>query len=319
MNAFGGFLGLESGSANGGAYHPGPAFSTGRACLRAIMDAVRPARVHLPFYVCDAVLEPLRRAGIPHVFYAIDRDLAPSDPPREVPGDELYLVVNYFGLLGHVTGRLAERWRGRVVADNVQGFFHRDTTECWSFNSARKFFGVPDGAYLRGPAGMSLPTWLPAEPTTDHLTLGSSGDQVAAYRAFRRHELAIGREDRMISAVSEDLLRRLDYAEVANRRHRNFLTLHEELGELNGLRVVLREGEVPSYYPFLAPSSLHDGLMRRGVFVPRLWADVVARPVGGFDWERDLAERMCPLPIDQRYDGKQMRQIAARVVEALRE
>jgi hypothetical protein len=55
---------------------------------------VRPRRV-LPFYVCDAVLQPLAATGTPFEFYASPAILS-GQRPRSAPG-ELMLIVNYFG------------------------------------------------------------------------------------------------------------------------------------------------------------------------------------------------------------------------------
>ena len=37
------------------------ALTSGRACLRAILERTPPQRVFVPFYICDSVLEPIRR------------------------------------------------------------------------------------------------------------------------------------------------------------------------------------------------------------------------------------------------------------------
>ena len=59
MSPIGGFLPLEI-AAGAEPYHAGAvALASGGACWHVILRTCRPRRVLLPFYVCDAVLEPL--------------------------------------------------------------------------------------------------------------------------------------------------------------------------------------------------------------------------------------------------------------------
>jgi hypothetical protein len=310
MNAFGGFLRLEPVSSGTGPYHAVPAFNTGRACLRVILEMLRPRRVHVPFYVCDAVLSPLRAVGVECVFYALDDTLAPVSLPAEVPEHDLYLAVNYFGVLSQATRAISVLSPTRVVIDNAHAFFRREATTTWSFNSARKFFGVPDGAYLCGPLSGIERNLPPFEPETDYLLLETSD---RALEQFRRHEAMFDDEPRAISDFAASVMNRIDYARVAARRRANFLALDERLGDVNRLRLMLSPDDVPLYYPFLAPIVLRDELIRRRVFVPLLWPEILTRSGGSFAWERELAARLCPLPVDQRYDAEAMREVAVRV------
>ena len=84
----------------------------------------------------------------------------------------------------------------------VQAFFRRGTPDAWSFNSARKFFGVPDGAFLYGPATGIEP--LPPSDNDDceHLLTRIAGNDGLAWSQFKAHEARIGIEPRAISSIS---------------------------------------------------------------------------------------------------------------------
>jgi hypothetical protein len=319
VKTYGGFLTADPRSASGEAeYHGGTPLTTARACLRVVLEAVRPPRVHLPFYVCDALLQPLRAVGVPYSFYALDRLLRPvwweaSQPPRE---SGLIVFINYFGLLGREASACGALLRGRLVVDNVQAFFHRCASASWAFNSARKFFAVSDGAYLTGPHAPPGPI-EPAVHGDAHLILSARGDLDAAFAAYQRHEAALDDTVLGMSLPSAGRLRALDYETVARRRRANYLVLHETLGALNALGLPLEGDDVPYAYPFLPPVDLRDKLIGRGVFVPAFWQEVVSRAADGFAWERQLGARLCPLPVDQRYDAQDMLDMATRVVDAL--
>ena len=56
------------------------------------------------------------------------------------------LYTNYFGICTKNAKKLAKKYKN-LILDNAQSFF-TEPIGLASFNSARKFFGVPDGAYL---------------------------------------------------------------------------------------------------------------------------------------------------------------------------
>jgi hypothetical protein len=250
------------------------------------------------------------------VHYPLDRALAPAGQLQLRPED-LFIFVNYFGLMGHTANAFAARLGSRVVLDDAQAFFHRPPSGSWSFNSARKFFGVPDGAYLFGPSSDMIGDLPPAKVGIEHLLLRVSGELERGYKAFQHHESQLAHEARTISEAASDLMARIDYAAVAKRRRANYLALDELLGERSLLRPTLSADDVPIYYPLLVSKPLRGELIRRGVFVPCLWPEVISRAGGLFAWERELAALLCPLPVDQRYDPDAMQEIASRVVEAL--
>jgi hypothetical protein len=275
--------------------------------------------VHLPFYLCDSAFEALRNMAIELRFYPLDESLSPRLTPQGVAPDELYLVVNYFGLMGRRVDAIAAESGQRGVIDDCQAFFHRAPGCGWFYNSARKFFGVPDGAYLDGPGLGALPALPPARPGLAHLFLRHAGEQERerAFAEYRRHEDGLDSEPRSMSRVSARLMSRIDYAAVAVARRRNFQVLDELLGHRNALPLRLGGDDVPYCYPFLASRPLREALISREVFVPSLWGEVATRSGRDFTWERQLAKSLCSLPVDQRYDAVAMSSVATRLLEVL--
>jgi hypothetical protein len=317
MTVVGGFFELEA-ARGGDLWHCGSvALTSGRACLRAILELTRPARLFVPFYICDAALEPLRRLRIPIEFYRLTPTL---DPEHEGwPADACVLYVNYFDMKTGGADRLVAALGSRTIVDDTQAFFRRGRGTGWSFNSARKFFGVPDGAYVYGPRACDI---RPAEPNDTapaaHLSSRLAGDQELAYRQFLAAEAQVSSDVQLPSQAASRLLEGISYEEVRIARRRNFTQLHERLAGVNALAMDLRldADAAPFCYPFL-PSrpSLHRALWQRQIFVPRLWPEVVSRPGGTFVWERDLAERLLPLPIDHRYGHDDMTRVADAVLD----
>ena len=317
MKTIGGFLPLEIPSGESSWHRGAAVFTSGRAAWHAILRERRPRRVRLPFYICDAAIQPLAATGTPFDFYPIDERFQPRfDPP--CGSDELSLVVNYFGLQTPFVDALVAAHCPDIVVDDTQAFFRRGLVGAMSFNSARKFFGVPDGAYVYG---IAQPPALPPSDLDDcdHLItrLGDNAD--LAWEQFKAHEARVGIEPRAISLVSERLLASVDMARARVARCRNFNALHRRLGGANTIAIRLEDATAgPLCYPFLPAAPVdRKALAAAGLFVPALWPDVTARAGAGFDWERDVAERLVPLPIDHRYTPADMETVGDRLLQVL--
>ena len=320
MSSIGGFLPLELAPA-GEPYHAhAVALTSGRAAWHAILRTCRPSRVLLPFYVCDAVLQPLAVTRTPYAFYSITGSFRPDPDQAPAPG-ELLLVVNYFGVMAPAMDACVDGLPDRVVVDDTQAFFRRSRPDAWSFNSVRKFFGVPDGAFLYGPA-RPMPDLPPSDlADCDHLLTRLAGDDREAWEQFKRHEARIGVEPHAMSVVTMRLLGAVDLPGARRRRQSNFETLHGQLGTVNTIEIPLDRvaGDGPLCYPFLPPVEVERAeLARLGVFVPRFWPEIEHRGRGGFERERLIARRLLPLPIDQRYGSDDMERVCRVLQQVLR-
>ena len=209
MKYIGGYFELEL-PRGGKGFHPEAiALSSGRACLAAILEHKKPRRVHLPFYMCDAVLMPMREAGVPVSFYKLDKGLAPLDLPDPDPR-ELVIVANYFGLQSAQIKALAKCYGSSLVADHTQAFFEKPDGGYWTFCSTRKFFGVPDGAYLYAPEAMGIRPLPNVKSDIRYLVNRLVGQQQTGYREFQRSEQNIDCCIRLMSRLSERLLAGID-------------------------------------------------------------------------------------------------------------
>jgi hypothetical protein len=280
-----------------------------------VLTVLAPRRVLLPFYVCDAVLEPITTLGLSYRFYGLARDLDPLEGLRCGSG-EVALYVNYFGLKGATARRLSGRLKSALIVDDTQAFYERGYPGSWSFNSARKFFGVPDGAYLYSPRRLPPPVTRNEAPSWDHL-IGRLSDRLAdAFKSFQASEAAITSEMRGISVAAERLLAGIDYGGIAARRRENFLAYEANLGGVNGRQLPLPADAIPLCYPFLPPLPVsRAALAEQNIYTPTYWHECEARDPTGFSWERHLSGRLLALPVDQRYDLQDV----ARVVKVVRE
>lgn len=302
MKAIGGFFELETHLEGLEAYHTDDALflNTGRACISTIIQQSRPSKVYLPFLCCDSVIAPFEEYNVEYVFYAIDKTFMPTDDV-ELEEGAFFLYINYYGLQQPVIEKLYAKYGERLIVDNVHSFYSKQYKDCYSYNSARKFFGVPDGAYLYG-SKVSQNLLYNERYSTKHIELRSQGMQEEAYKLFVTYEQSIDNKVFKGSRYSEDLLGKIDYDFVARRRIENFYLYHNFLQADNTLSCVVSEDVVPFVYPYLPGRKVNKpDLFKASIFVATYWPDVFKRRAEGFELEIDLAENVLALPIDHRY------------------
>jgi hypothetical protein len=309
----GGFFELEkTGAKQRGSHHPeATALCTGRACVALMLEHIRPRRVFLPFYSCNALYEPfISRCEVS--YYSIDASLEVEELPELAEGE--YLVyIDYFGQKSSYVESLKLALGDRLLIDDTHRFFHRGHPGHWSFCSARKYFGVPDGAYLYGPFIDQGDRPRNTDISMEHLVNRLQGRQELAFEQFQAYEQSLGSDIKLISETSEAILDRVDYAAVRRRRAENFSFLHRELGRFNTLQ--LADDPYEGFcYPFLAESEVpKSGFHAEGIFVPALWPDVLERGVTDFKFEQDFTRCLLPLPVDHRYRPEDLEHVVERV------
>lgn len=314
--AVGGYFGLEL-PEPGSAFHAKAlALNLGRNALELILRHLGCATVHVPRYICAAVLEPIAKLGMKPVFYGIDMNLDPvlNEPPR---AGSAFLYANFFGLKGPAARALARSIPVPFILDNTQAFFDPPLAGAFTFYSARKFFGVPDGAYLYGDQVADVPL----EPDTsfdrcEHLLRSIDQGPMAGFAAFQKLEASLSLvPPRRMSALTRRLLGGVEYGRVSALRRDHYARLDGALGGFNPLRMALPEAAVPLCYPVLVDdgAALKAELIRRRIFVPTFWPGVAERAPEG-SVEARLARDLLCLPLDQRYSSGEMDRVASSVL-----
>ena len=309
MQPIGGFFSLEL--PYGEEYHKDAIrLNTGRNCLEYILKARGYKKVYLPYYTCEVVLEPFKKLGISYEFYYIDLNFEIRDN-LTLKADEALLYVNYYGLKQRYVELLAEKVGNRLIIDNTQAFYAMPIAGIDTFYTCRKFFGVPDGAYLY--TEKKLNEDLEQDLSFDRMTSLTKRIDVGAeagYADFREisHRL-VGQPIKLMSNLTQRLMQGIDYKTVAKKRRENFQMLHDVFGKKNNLELNLEEDSVPMVYPFFSSDEgLREKLIENKIFVARYWPNVLEWTTKD-DIEYYLANQLQPLPIDQRYGENQMKRI----------
>jgi len=302
----GGYIQLQL--PKGNVFHPGlVALNTGRNAFEYILRVRKYKLVYLPYYTCEVLLEPLQKLNIAYKFYHIDENL---DPVIDfaLAADSCLLYTNYYGLKTETVKHLTKEIRNLII-DNAQAFFCKPIANADTFYSCRKFFGVPDGAYLNiaTPINENL-NQDQSISRFSHLIKSIDINIEEAYNDYIENNKVLCYNDiKKMSALTTAMLSGIDYEACAAIRRENFAFLAEHLGDKNLLHLNLASADVPMVYPFLSKdASIKQILIKQKIFVATYWPNV-------YEWaspdsfEYTLAQKLIALPIDHRYGLDDMR------------
>jgi len=304
----GGYIPLELSKGEG--YYPDLiALNTGRNALEYVLRIRKYTTIYLPYYTCEVLLEPLRKLNVHYHFYHIDEDLDPIID-FEIGERCCLLYTNYFGIKTETVKKLVKEIRNLIV-DNAQAFFCKPINNCDTFYSCRKFFGVPDGAYLNISTTLGLN--LKQDQSTDrfsHLIKSIDINIEEGYTDYiENNKQLCNNEIKKMSVLTESILSGINYDECANIRRTNFAYLDEQLGQENILRLNFSAEDVPMVYPLLLEDpSVKQQLINQKIFVATYWPNV-------YEWahadsyEYFLTKHLVSLPIDHRYSIADMKVI----------
>ena len=315
MKAIGGYFELEL--RQGGHYHQEAIrLNTARNSFEYVLRSRQYTKVYIPYYTCEVMLEPINKLGIEVEFYHINESLEPLSTPL-LKKNEAFLYTNYFGLKQNCVKRLADVYGERLVVDNAQAFFAEPIRGIDTFYSVRKFFGVPDGAFLYTTKKMDQEIEQDVSyERMSHLLKRVDLGAEAGYMDFRNNDDALCNQPvRRMSKLTEAIFSGIDFEVSKQQRRTNYTFLDNALNASNRIHLALDNEAVPMVYPFWTDdASLRQKLIKNKVFVATYWPNVKEWAKEGM-LEYELAEMLIPIPVDQRYGVGEMREIIDIVVK----
>lgn len=311
MKEIGGYFGLEQLKSQ--EWYDGlVAVNSARNALLYLLKARDIKKVYIPYYLCDTVYMVCQKYGYEYEYYHIDEDFLPVFKKTLEEKEYLY-VVNFYGQISNETIFLLKEKYGNIIVDNVQAFFQKPIENIDTIYSCRKFFGVPDGAYLSTTA--MLNEALNVDASKDrmvHILGRYEGVASDFYQYFQENDESFYElELRHMSKLTHNILGAVDYEHVRKQRNDNYAILEKYLGQLNGKKFIMPEG--PYCYPLYCRNGMviKKYLAQKKIYVATLWPNVLEV---GETLEKDYAENILPLPCDQRYSEDDM----LRIVEEIR-
>lgn len=318
---YGGYLPIELGKNNKEYYRTNSRFyNSGRTAIYCAIKDSGVERVWLPIFLCKSVYDLLKTMHIDIHFYNIDSNFIPINIDEKQ--NDIIIWTNYYGVVPSKTIELIVARYNNVIIDNTQAFFQKPLDNVYNVYSPRKFFGVCDGGILIKKEFRNKDAVLEKSnslSTAMYLVKSLQMSTNDAYKDSIKNEKRIENEGvRSMSQLTHSILETIDYEFVKDRRNNNFCKLHSLLKERNELiidKAVFDENRAPMVYPFLFKSkSLRQRLIDNHIYVSQWWKWLLENKRSN-EWERYLSEYLLPLPIDQRYEAKDMRNIYDIIVK----
>lgn len=292
--------------------------NTGRAAIYHAMRLLNCRIVYLPVYQCETVRNFLIRKNVKIKYYRMDWEFNPIMDCIEE--DACIVVVSYFGIMGvSRMEQLTSRFE-RIIVDNAQSFYSKPIQNVYSVYSARKFVGVPDGAYVIGKG---------AEKYTDEYGQCYSSDtslfllqrveygcEGKTYTNRSVNEERIDQEDILkMSKLTRGILDGYNYNDIQDKRRANFRIAAALFDDVNLLDVhhYYDNSCVPMVYPLvIEDDDLLPKLLKAKHFQGRWWNYLRSEVDEGY-FEYWLSRYMIPVTIDQRYGKEELEYIRSFV------
>ena len=292
--------------------------NTGRNALAYLIKAKGIKKVYIPHYLCNSVSGVLKMLSVDYEGYSIDKNFNLLFD-KELENDQYLYIVNYYGQFSNSAIRSFKERYGTIIIDNTQSFFQKPVQGIDTIYSLRKYFGVPDGAYLS--SDMILEESLEEEKSghrVKHILGRYEGEASAYYNDFKENDESFKTLPlKKMSNLSRNIMGAIDYGKVLESRNRNFSYLYDRLNSTNILNVKMSEG--PFAYPYYAENGIEirKRLAEEKIYVPTLWPNVLSENDKN-SIEYDYAANILPLPCDQRYGKEEMDYLITEVQNCLK-
>ncbi len=289
------------------------ALNCGRNALACLIRAREIKKLWVPKLICDSVTGVCEREGIPYSFYNIGMDFRPVQDVILGKGEWFYFVNYYSQFDNDQINEYVKRYKN-IIIDNAQSYFQMPIPGVDTIYTCRKYFGVPDGAFLYTDA--IIKEDYPQDESFRRMSfiLGRFEHPASEfYREYVDNNASFSTEPiKGMSKLTRNLLRAIDYVYIQRIRQENYSYLSKALNDINKLRL---NDNGTFMYPLYIENgkSIRKKLLDKKIYIPTLWPSV-------FEWcdesetEYQLVEKVLPLPIDQRYKQTDMEYIVQSII-----
>lgn len=291
-------------------------YANARSALAHLLLDLKPKRIFLPSYICNAIVSACQFAGLEPIFFPQNTFLDPNVEwlRNELKSGDGLLAVNYFGKppYSEFLEFVENSPEIQFIEDCAQSLdMGQPSWGNYCLYSPRKIIGVADGGYIvsKRPNNF-LKSAEPSNNDGSHLwrplLLRSEFPLQSElwFPIYKENETQAIVSSRQITLHSHQLLQQIDALEVESIRKRNYAILQSELKNISFF-----QNEIINFVPLGFPvrltsgkrDRLRDYLIENGIFPAIHWIDT---PIPSI-----LSEELLTLPCDQRYCEKDMNRI----------
>jgi hypothetical protein len=321
-NEIGGYFALDLENYNNFPHADGLMFQSLRNSLVYFLKSVNCSKIYIPYYCCPTIASELKHADISFSFYHINSRFEPEIDTGNIMSDEYFFYVNYFGQCDDVVTSLSKKILNLIIDNSHSLFGSLPSAACHLF-SPRKFAGLPDGGV------MLCPSYKIIEPDCkdktsimrmNHLLLRASGSTISGYTEFKKNRITLQHQpSKSMSSLTRRLIKHIDWEQCKKVRTQNFLHLHQALRKYNHNNI--SQNIVGAFcYPLFIPENdigfFRSCLIEEKIYVPYLWPEIDKDMLNAA--EKDIKDSTLLLPVDQRYNFKNMEFIIKKVKDIIK-
>lgn len=300
--------------------------TSGRAALYLILQNLKSigvSHVHLPAFLCESILQPVKALELDYSFYPVQLDLtAQPDPPK----NSAVLLIHYFGCINKATDSLRED-SGKdyyLIEDASHVFLNKDyfleDGIQFVFFSTRKHGPTVLGGWcnldmdLENPSkDIDLYTWKSlAARMIKGMYLIESDEEVDQstesfyLELFRELEVSLDSDiyPTKPPKIVLDIIDGLDWEEISRRRRDNWQALDDIIEDkVERFSKELTKGNVPLGYVIRHKNrnGIREKLAKHRIFAPVHWPLPNEINRKRFPNSVALSDSLLTIPIDQRY------------------
>lgn len=316
MKEIGGYFELEKLDSNE-YYKDLISVNCGRNALLYILKSKRINKIYIPYYLCNSISLVCANNKFSFEYYNVDNNFLPI-LKKEFKDNEYLYIVNYFGQLSDQTILELKLKYKNIIIDNVQAFFQKPILGIDTIYSCRKFFGVPDGAYLFSTTLLNEELCISTSSNKMKHILGRfEGDAFDYYDYYKENDNSFRYEPLMyMSKITHNILGAINYDYVISKRNNNYSFLNTALSMSNKIEFVFPNG------PFAYPLYIENGIevrkimAKKHIYIPTLWPDVLTN-LQQDSIEYKYAANILPLPCDQRYTVDEMKYLVEELKKCI--
>lgn len=289
-------------------YDNGIRLNCGRNALAYLIDIYDIKNIALPYFLCSSVKDICLKLEINIDYYHIDEQFMPLD--LKLKANQWLYLVNFYGQLDNNQIIGLKKIFKNIIVDNAQAYFNEPIENIDTIYTCRKFFGVPDGAFLF--TGNKKRLSILQDESYQRMTFLLGRYERNANEFYNdylmNNKLFKNQPIKQMSKLTFNLLHGIDYEYIKNKRTNNYRYLYNCFKSLNML--CLKEIEGAYAYPLLIKDGyrIRKELQKFKIYIPTLWPNVL-EDTSKDSLEYQYALNILPLPVDQRYDIEDMKYI----------
>lgn len=323
MKEIGGYFEIER--FTGQEYYPGfLKFNLARTAISYFLKKVDCKKIYLPYFLCDSVVDEIKKAGIEIENYHIDNfRIIEESLPDTMEYNKWLFIVNYYGQLSNDEIIEYKKKYNNIIYDFTHAFFQVPPKNVVSVASIRKFFGVTDGAYFQADREIELPIEIDTSAHRVEYIFGRYEENASShYKGMLQVADSYKNSYPMqMSKATQNLLKGINYDLVMDKRNINYGILEKELHQynlLNQMNELVKPEKGPFVYPLLVKDGglLRQKLAERKIYVPTYWKNVI-EDMPKDSLEYNYASNIVALPCDHRYSEYDMDYISKVVIEII--